>query len=177
VLTVLLGGARSGKSAWAERLGRRAAGPVTYLATCPRIDGDADLAHRIDRHRADRPDAWVTIEEELDLAGAVRRTGPGLLVIDCLTVWVGNLQFHGRTEVDTLAASADALVAVRERDGDTVAVSNEVGLGIVPADADSRGYRDRLGRVNQEWAGAADRALFLVAGRALPLHHPDEIRQ
>lgn len=174
MFTLILGGARSGKSALAERLGRRARTAVTFVATCPRIAGDDDLANRIERHRADRPTDWTTIEEELDLAGAIDSAGNGFLVIDCLTLWVANLQFHGHDTDAVDAASRRALEAIRRRTGDTVVVSNEVGLGIVPADATSREYRDLLGRVNREWAAVADRALLLVAGRALPLGDPDE---
>lgn len=174
MLTVLLGGARSGKSALAEELGRRSGGPVTYLATCPRIDGDGDLDERIARHRADRPADWTTIEEEVDLAGAVA-AADGFLVVDCLTLWVSNLQFRGTSAPEIEAASQRAIDAVGRRAGDAVVVSNEVGLGIVPADATSREYRDVLGRVNQQWVAAADRALLLVAGRALPLHDPFDL--
>lgn len=175
MLTLVLGGARSGKSALADELGRRAGDAVTYVATCPRIDGDVDLARRIERHRSERPPDWTTIEEQLDLAGAIARAGDGFVVVDCLTVWVGNLQFHGHDEEAVLRASQQALDVIGRRTGDTVAVSNEVGLGIVPADAPTREYRDLLGRVNRAWAAAADRALFLVAGRALPLHDPHDL--
>ena len=175
MFTLILGGARSGKSALAEELAHRSGNAVTFVATCPRIDGDDDLARRIERHRADRPAGWTTVEEELDLAGAIERVGKGVVVVDCLTLWVGNLQFRGDGVEAVMAASQRALDAIRHRPGDTVVVSNEVGLGIVPADALSRDYRDLLGRVNRDWAAAADRALFLVAGRALPLHDPHDL--
>ena len=176
MLVVLIGGARSGKSAYAEALGRRHDGPVAYIATAPRIDGDADLDARIARHRADRPDGWSTIEHELDLAGALGAAGDAFAIVDCLTTWTGNLQHHGRTEAEALAASDAAItVATGRRPATTVVVTNEVGMGIVPADALSRDYRDLLGRVNQRWVAAADRAMLMVAGRALPLHHPDEL--
>lgn len=175
MLTVLLGGARSGKSALAEELGRRSGRRVAFVATCPRIPGDADLAGRIARHRADRPADWTTIEEELDLAAAIDAGGDGFLIVDCLTLWVANLQFDGRAPEAILDASERALAAVARRTGDTVVVSNEVGQGIVPADAGTREYRDLLGRVNRAWVTAADRALLLVAGRALPLADPHDL--
>ena len=175
MLTFVLGGARSGKSAYAEELGRRNVGSVTFIPTCPRIPDDVDLAGRIARHRAVRPADWGTIEEELDLAAAVAEAREGFLIIDCLTLWVGNLQHHDRSPDEIMAASQHALDAVRQRSSSTVVVSNEVGLGIVPADATSREYRDLLGLVNRQWAGAADRSLFLVAGRALPLHDPHDL--
>jgi adenosylcobinamide kinase/adenosylcobinamide-phosphate guanylyltransferase len=97
------------------------------------------------------------------------------VVVDCLTLWVGNLQFHGHDDDAVLAASRQALDVVARRVADTVVVSNEVGLGIVPADAATREYRDLLGRVNRAWAEAADRSVFLVAGRALPLLDPHDL--
>ena len=172
---VLLGGARSGKSTYAETLARRHDRAVTYVATAPRIDGDDDLEARIARHRADRPSTWATIEEEVDLAGALDRAGDSFVVIDCLTTWTGNLQFHGRTEAEVLAAADAAIAVAAARSGTTVVVGNEVGMGIVPADELSRWYRDLLGRVNQRWVAAADRALLLVAGRAIALHDADEL--
>jgi adenosyl cobinamide kinase/adenosyl cobinamide phosphate guanylyltransferase len=173
MLTVLLGGARSGKSAAAERLATRAVGEITYLATCPRIDGDADLAARIDRHRADRPDCWITIEEDIDLAGALESVTTPTVIVDCLTTWVGTLVHHGRSDDEVHAASRAAISAVGDRHA--IVVTNEVGLGIVPATELARRYRDLLGRVNQQWVGGADRALLLVAGRALDLQAIDEL--
>lgn len=175
MLTVLLGGARSGKSALADELARRHDGPVVYVATSPHIPGDDDLAARIARHRAERPAHWSTIEAELDLAGALDRAGEAFVVVDCLTVWIGNLLHHGHDEAAALAASADALAALGARSAPTVAVTNEVGLGVVPDHPLGRRYRDLLGRVNQQWVAAADRSLFLVAGRAIRLHDPHEL--
>lgn len=148
---------------------------VTYIATAPRIQGDHDLDARIARHRADRPAHWSTIEEELDLAGALRQARDAFAIVDCLTTWTGNLQYHGRDETHALAATDAAIAAAIGRTATTVVVTNEVGMGIVPADALTREYRDLLGRINQRWVAAADRAMLMVAGRALPLHDPDEI--
>ncbi len=174
MLTVLLGGARSGKSSLAVRLGQRHRGPVIYVATSPRIDGDDDLDMRISAHRAERPPHWTTVEEELDLADAVSGHD-GLVIVDCLTVWLGNLVHHGRGDSEIDDANAAAIAAVRSRSGDTIVISNEVGSGIVPDHPLARSYRDQLGRLNQSWVAAADRALFLVAGRALALHDPDDL--
>ncbi len=176
MLTVLLGGARSGKSTLAVELGVAATGAgreVVFVATCPRIDGDADLERRIADHRAERPPGWTTIEEQVELAGAIAAASDGATVIvDCLTLWVANLQLRG-DDPDAIAdAGSAAIDAATGRTGDVIVVSNEVGLGIVPADSTTREYRDVLGRVNREWAARADRALFLVAGRAFPLHDP-----
>ena len=176
MLTVLLGGARSGKSTAALRLAATAGGAVAFIATSPRIDGDDDLDARIAAHRAERPDDWTTIETEIDLGEAIDSVaGESTLVIDCLTVWLGNLTHHGHDDsIDRY--SADALDAIARRHGDTIAVTNEVGLGIVPADAMSRRYRDQLGRINQRWVAASDRTVLLVAGRALDLSDLDDFR-
>lgn len=169
MLTVVLGGARSGKSTAALRLAERSTGPVCFIATSPRIAGDVDLDRRIDTHRAERPAEWRTIETELELATAILAAGGAHTIVDCLTVWLGNLLHHDRTDEEILVASNAALAAATERAADTTVVSNEVGLGIVPADASTRRYRDLLGRINQQWVAASDRALLLVAGRVLPL--------
>jgi adenosylcobinamide kinase/adenosylcobinamide-phosphate guanylyltransferase len=175
MLTVLLGGARAGKSAFAERLAAAIGAGVTYIATCPRIDGDDELESRIGRHRADRPSSWTTIEEEHDLAEALDRCGDETVIIDCLTTWVSNLQFAGLSEQDVLHSSTHAVEAATSRRGTTIVVTNEVGLGIVPVEPIVRAYRDVLGRVNQQWVAAADRALLVVAGRALVLDRPEDL--
>jgi adenosylcobinamide kinase / adenosylcobinamide-phosphate guanylyltransferase len=173
-LTVLLGGARSGKSALAQRLAGRWDGPVTVVATGQA--GDAEMAERIARHRAARPAGWDTVEEPLELAAALAAAGgDAFVVVDCLTLWVSNLLEQGLDDagVDARARAAAATAAARL--APTVAVSNEVGAGIVPADPLSRRYRDLLGQVNAAWAAAADQALLLVAGRAVPLADPLEL--
>ncbi|MEO6651623.1 MAG: bifunctional adenosylcobinamide kinase/adenosylcobinamide-phosphate guanylyltransferase [Ilumatobacteraceae bacterium] len=170
MLTVLLGGARSGKSTAALRLAEHQTQTVVFVATSPHIPGDVDLADRIAGHRAERPASWVTIEAEVDLVDAVAGADrTSFLIVDCLTVWLGNLMHHGYDDGAIGGASAAALAAVRDRAGHTVVVSNEVGFGIVPADAVSRRYRDLLGRINQQWVADSDRAHLLIAGRALDL--------
>ncbi|HWL42855.1 MAG TPA: bifunctional adenosylcobinamide kinase/adenosylcobinamide-phosphate guanylyltransferase [Ilumatobacter sp.] len=163
MLTVLLGGARSGKSAAAERWGRAHAGPVAIVATGEPLD--PEMRERIDRHRADRPADWQVIEEPLDLTGAIEGVPrDAFVIVDCLTTWLGNVMFHG------LVPDLDAtLAAITDRPGRTVVISNEVGCGIVPADPGTRGYRDELGRLNQRFVAAATDAYLLVAGRALRL--------
>jgi len=168
-MTVLLGGARSGKSALAVELGRRHRGGVTFVATSPAIDGD--LSARIVRHRAERP-AWPTIEEPLDLDGALAQAGDDLVLVDCLTLWVNNLVHRGDADDAIEALSASTAAAAARRPAPTVVITNEVGLGVHPETELGRRYRDVLGRVNQQWATAADVALLLVAGRAVPLTDP-----
>jgi adenosyl cobinamide kinase/adenosyl cobinamide phosphate guanylyltransferase len=162
-LVVLLGGARSGKSALAVELARRAAAPVTFLATAEARDDE--MRERIDQHRAQRPREWRTIEEPTALASAIARAGGDSLVIDCLSLWVANVLDEPDVESEAEAAAR----AAAARAGLTVAVSNEVGLGIVPVNVTARRYRDVLGRVNAVWVDAADQAALVVAGRALPL--------
>jgi adenosyl cobinamide kinase/adenosyl cobinamide phosphate guanylyltransferase len=170
MLTLLLGGARSGKSAMAVEMGRRHDGPVLFLATAP-PSVDADIDDRIARHRADRPD-WPTIEEPLALAAALDRCGDAFVVVDCLTLWVSNMMERGDSDAEVEAASVDAIARATGRAGATVVVSNEVGLGVHPETPLGLRYRDVLGRVNQQWAAAADTALFLVAGRSFRLGDP-----
>jgi adenosyl cobinamide kinase/adenosyl cobinamide phosphate guanylyltransferase len=167
--TLLLGGARSGKSALAVDIGARATAAghaVVFIATATALDDD--MTERIARHRTERP-PWPTIEEPHDMAAALRSVPPATLaIVDCLTLWVANLMLRGDDDgaIEAQAAEAAALAAW------TVTVSNEVGLGVHPANDLGRRYRDLLGRVNRTWAAAADRTLFLVAGRAIALTDP-----
>ncbi|MGI9054048.1 MAG: bifunctional adenosylcobinamide kinase/adenosylcobinamide-phosphate guanylyltransferase [Ilumatobacteraceae bacterium] len=170
-LLLLLGGARSGKSALAVELGRRHDGPVTFVATLDPFDDE--LTARVGRHRAERPD-WPTIEERLDLAAALRRAD-GLVIVDCLTLWINNLLQRGDTddEIEALAVGTASMAA--ERSEPTIVVSNEVGLSVHPETPLGRRYRDVLGRVNQRWAARAQRSLLLVAGRAVRLDDPADV--
>ena len=176
MLLVVTGGARSGKSSLALTRAEASGGDVVFIATCPRIDGDQELAERIDAHQAERPAHWRTIEAEHDLVEALAQADDrATVVVDCLTLWVNNLLFRGDGPEAIEAECRTAIEGVAARSGDTIAVTNEVGLGIVPIDPETRRYRDMLGRVNQLWIDAADHALFLMAGRALSLRHPDEL--
>jgi adenosyl cobinamide kinase/adenosyl cobinamide phosphate guanylyltransferase len=164
-LTFLLGGARSGKSSLAVRLALDWAGPVTVIATAEARD--QEMAERIRLHREERPDAWTTIEEPVALEAALTRVATGgAVVLDCLSLWVANLLERGE---DVEVHNERALALVRPRTAPTIVVSNEVGLGVIPASELGRRYRDLLGRVNAQWAAAADDAAFVVAGRMLPL--------
>jgi adenosyl cobinamide kinase/adenosyl cobinamide phosphate guanylyltransferase len=164
--TLILGGARSGKSALASRLAVESGEPVLFIATAePRDD---EMAVRIQRHRADRPATWRTVEAPLDIQAAIMATSPGdFLVLDCLTLWISNL-LEQRQDPDGIRVSAEHLAQeMAARRG--VVVSNEVGLGIVPANELARVYRDVLGTVNVIFARFAERAFLMVAGRALEL--------
>jgi len=170
LLTLLVGGARSGKSALAVDLGRRHDGAVTYVATCP--PDDDDLRARIARHRAERP-GWPTIEEPLDLVGALDAVPAGeLAIVDCLTLWVSNLLARGDDDAAVDARAGETADAAMRRQAPTIVISNEVGLGVHPSTELGRRYRDVLGRVNQTWARRAGTTLLLVAGRAVRLDDP-----
>jgi adenosylcobinamide kinase/adenosylcobinamide-phosphate guanylyltransferase len=179
-VTVLIGGARSGKSSLAVEIGQRFDRPtaataenersVTFIATAPAFDGD--MTARIERHRAERPAHWTTVEEQIELASQITAAQAGLVIIDCLTLWTSNLMWAERSDDDIRELATAAAAAAAQRRGPVVAITNEVGLGIVPENDVARRYRDIHGWVNQEWARSAGRALHLVAGRAIPLVDP-----
>lgn len=171
-LTVLTGGVRSGKSRLATRLAAASGDRVVVIATAqPRDD---DMAARIRRHREERPAAWSTVEEPIDLVDALAATPPGATaVVDCLTLWVANLVEHGLVDAEILARANAAARVAADRPDPTIAVTNEVGGGVVPANALARRYADLLGRVNATWADAAHRAYLVVAGRVLALRSVD----
>ena len=189
-LILILGGARSGKSAFAERLAASSGRTVTYIATA--TAGDDEMRTRIAHHRASRPREWHTIEEPLDLAGAVRQAYrfANVLLLDCVTLWLGNMlsQEPGQRENDDKSIEelritsnlfdeaclkqVEALLAVvqsAEPNKTLIVVTNEVGLGVVPAYPLGRVYRDTLGYVNQRLAQAADRVYLMMAGMAVDI--------
>ncbi|MEG0882881.1 MAG: bifunctional adenosylcobinamide kinase/adenosylcobinamide-phosphate guanylyltransferase [Janthinobacterium sp.] len=179
--TLVFGGARSGKSAYAEKLARESGKEVVYLATAQA--GDGEMATRIAHHRAQRPAEWTTLEEPLRLGDAIlRHARPGrLLLVDCLTLWLTNLMFStgeaypdvGDIALPELFHSERAhllyaLAEMADTDCDLVLVSNEVGMGIVPYGAISRCFTDEAGRLNQAVAAVCDKAVLVAAG--LPLY-------
>jgi adenosyl cobinamide kinase/adenosyl cobinamide phosphate guanylyltransferase len=164
-LVVLLGGARAGKSALAIELAAGWDGPVAYIATAEA--GDAEMARRIEQHRAERPDRWTTIEEPLALREALSSLEEGTLgVVDCLTLWVANLIARDRAVLEEAEAVAEL---AGSRPAPTIVVTNEVGLGVVPATPMGREYRDVLGAVNASFVRRASDSAFVVAGRPLAL--------
>lgn len=158
-LTLVLGGARSGKSRHAEALVTATPPPWTYIATAQAFD--EEMVDRIAQHRAARRPGWQTVEAPLDLAAAVDAAGQAPVLVDCLTLWLTNLMLG---EHDIAAATAALDAALDRRQAPVVLVANEVGLGIVPDNALARAFRDAAGRLNQHLAARADRVLFLVAG-------------
>jgi len=168
-LTLLLGGARSGKSSLALRRAQDSGRAVVFVATGEA--GDEEMAARIARHRAERPSDWSTVEVPLALGDALAGVhGEACVIVDCLSLWVANLMGRGDGEEAVVAAAERAASACAARRAPTLAVSNEVGMGVVPDTSLGRAYRDLLGRVNAVWAARADEALLVVAGRALALH-------
>ncbi len=166
-ITLVLGGARSGKSRHAEALALSRPPPRLYLATAEARDDE--MARRIREHRQRRADAWTTVEEPLALPETVRRyagTPEATLLVDCLTLWLSNLMEAGR---DVDAATAALIAACDAVRGQLILVANEVGLGIVPDNPLARAFRDHAGRLNQAVAARADRVVFVAAGLALPL--------
>ncbi len=189
-LILILGGARSGKSAFAERLAAQSGRAVAFIATA--TASDDEMRERIARHRASRAIEWHTIEEPLDLAVAVRQAYKlaDVVLLDCMTLWLGNMLFQeqGQYENDDMgkeelsrksnlfdersSQQIEALLTVVQsvETGKTlIVVSNEVGLGIVPAYPLGRVYRDTLGYVNQRVAQIADRVYLMVAGMAVDI--------
>lgn len=162
----VLGGARSGKSRYAQARAEGHDGMLAYIATGQAFDDEMEA--RIVRHKDDRGPRWTTLEEPLDLAAAIVRAGPtsGAILVDCLTLWLSNLMLAGRT----LAAPTGALVdAIHTCPVPLILVSNEVGLGIVPENALARAFRDEAGRLNQAIAAIAGEVQFVAAGLPLRL--------
>jgi adenosylcobinamide kinase / adenosylcobinamide-phosphate guanylyltransferase len=158
---LVIGGARSGKSAYSLKLAEGAAPERLYLATAEA--GDPEMAARIARHEAERGAGWGTIEEPLHLASALRAAArPGrVALVDCLTLWLSNLMHAGREVEAEIARLAQAIHAL---EGPAVLVSNEVGLGLVPETKLGRDFRDWQGRANREIARACDAVVFVAAG-------------
>ena len=186
-LVLILGGARSGKSAFAEQLAASSGRRVAFIATA--TASDDDMRARIARHRASRSPEWLTIEEPLQLAGAVRRAAElaDVLLLDCITLWLANWMGQqsdlelddapGEAYTGRVLSDIEELLATLATLGPgktLIAVSNEVGLGIVPAYPLGRVYRDTLGRVNQRLARSADRVYLMVAGLAVDIKRLQE---
>ena len=159
-LTLVLGGARSGKSAHAETLATAFPSPWTYIATAQAFDDE--MSERIAIHRARRVDGWETVDAPLDLAAALRAVQENRpVLVDCLTLWLSNHLLAGH-DLETVSAELEAVLSAPR--GPWFVVANEVGLGIVPDNALARRFRDAAGRLNQRVAARADSVLFTVAG-------------
>ena len=169
-IVLVTGGARSGKSALAERLTLRSGAPACYIATAEA--GDDEMAARIAEHQARRGAEWVTEAEPLDLIGALERTDTMPRLVDCLTLWVSNLIFADR---DLSTEGARLVACLSEQAHPVVLVTNEVGSGIVPDNALSRRFRDAAGRLNQDVAAVADEVYLSVSGCPVRIKPGDTI--
>ncbi len=183
-VTLVLGGARSGKSGYAQDLASGLSEPVLYVA--PAIAFDDDMRRRIDAHRASRPQTWRTLESPSRLAAPLAENlGPERVVlIDCLTLWVSNVLMEdpafpfeksadSTTLQEKLIEESEATLALARRNGlSLIAVSNEVGMGVVPPYASGHVFRELLGRVNQFWAAGADTVVLMVAGIPMVVKGP-----
>lgn len=164
----MLGGARSGKSELSSRLASAADGPVVVVVTAEARD--EEMTERIRRHREARPATWTTVEVPVELAAAVRDMGlDAFVVLDCLSLWVSNAIEAELGDEQIVDEAREIASTLAKREAPAIVVSNEVGLGIVPMNALARRYRDTLGRVNATFIGEADRAYFVVGGKALAL--------
>ena len=164
-LTLVLGGARSGKSRYAHELAMQSPAPWVMIATAEALD--EEMRMRIALHRQERGPEWMTLEAPVDLAGALAKAPAGAaLVIDCLTLWLSNLMLGGHA-IDAEIGRLDKALAARK--APTIAVANEVGLGIVPETALGRAFRDRAGTLNQHLAASATRVVLMVAGVPLTI--------
>jgi len=165
-VTLVLGGARSGKSSYAEQLAESQGGACVYVATA--TAGDAEMADRIARHQERRGARWRTVEAPLDLSGtlAASASSNSVVLVDCLTLWLSNVLFK---KLDVENECGKLLAALPELAGPVIFVSNEVGLGIVPDNALARRFRDEAGRLNQAVAAAAQSVVFVAAGLPLTL--------
>ncbi len=186
-LILILGGARSGKSTFAERLAANSGKRVAFIATA--TASDTDMQDRIARHRASRPATWTTIEEPLDLVHALQEASnrADIILLDCMTLWLSNWmgqqEFVVEDEVAYKNSSTERVLAIIEAllavvrtlpvEKTVLVVSNEVGLGIVPMHPLSRTYRDMLGWVNQRIAQDAERVYLMIAGLAVDIKQLD----
>jgi len=167
----VLGGARSGKSAFALREAESRGLPLVMIATAEALD--EEMASRIQRHREERGSNWTTVEAPIDLESALSQVTPGsIVVIDCLTLWLSNLIHAGK---DCIQATHQLINALKRHEA--ILIANEVGLGIVPDNALSRLFRDEAGRMNQKVASAADTVVFVAAGLPLYLKGQASIKQ
>ena len=162
MLTLVLGGARSGKSRYGESLIAREPPPWTYVATAEALDDE--MAQRIAEHRARRRGGWQTVEAPRDLPAALAALPHGAVLVDCLTLWLSNLLLAG-SDIEADVTRLDEVLARMQ--GRVVLVANEVGFGIVPESALGRRFRDLQGTLNQRIAARADQVVLVVAG--LPL--------
>jgi adenosylcobinamide kinase/adenosylcobinamide-phosphate guanylyltransferase len=184
-LTLILGGARSGKSTYAEELAVRLDKPTLYIATAEALDDE--MAQRIQRHKEERPRTWQTLEVPIDIAQTLKGMdiNAGIILLDCLTLLVSNIMTQWTEDIDhpqedmlfekVEKEAIDLLSIVSDSAAEWIVVSNEVGLGLVPPYPMGRIYRDALGMVNKLFAQQADEVIFMIAGIPMMMVTPDSI--
>jgi len=177
-IILITGGARSGKSGYAQNIAESLPGKRAYVATCPApSEDDVEMLERVIRHQQDRTgNDWITIEEETDLQSVLNgHADVNILLIDCLTLWISNLIHHSQDLIeDDLTKICQELIQLsKQRLGTVIFVTNEVGCGVVPANAVARKFRDLSGRCNQAIARGADEVIFFSCGLPLFLKKQD----
>ena len=171
--TLIIGGARSGKSDLALEIARKWGRAVTFIATAEARDDE--MRKRIAQHQAERDSAWITLEAPIEVAEAISNTPEeNLIILDCLTLWVSNL-FDRGIEPEAEARARQAGAALGRRTTPSLVITNEVGSGIVPDNAAARAYRDLLGSINSIFAADSREVLLVAAGRVSPLKKPEEV--
>ncbi|MDQ6974618.1 MAG: bifunctional adenosylcobinamide kinase/adenosylcobinamide-phosphate guanylyltransferase [Mariprofundaceae bacterium] len=171
-ITLILGGARSGKSLRAERLAQQSGKQVIYLATAPHIKGDEAWQQRIEHHRSRRPKAWICVEETLAIGDIVTAySDDTIILVDCMTLWLSNLIWK---KIHVADAVHDLCAILELAQADVVMVSNELGMGLVPETALNREFRDEQGRLNQRLAILSNHVEFVVAGLPMILKGEQE---
>jgi len=168
-LHFILGGSRSGKSAFAEQLASQSGEPVAYVATCRTEGLDPEMQDRLRIHRERRPAHWTTLENQFDLATIASEQAGKVILLDCLTLWASDAMERG-LELDAMLTELDhGLAALKQNHCRSFIVSCEIGLGLVPMNAELRRYRDFIGSANQCVARHADQATFMAAGLPMKL--------
>lgn len=180
-ITLITGGCRSGKSAFAQLRAEQAHAKRVYVATCPVIDDE--LRQRIERHQSERAQRnWSTIEASVNVAAALETVGDASVLVDCLTLWVNNLQYEVKRkkslldEDELIGQTSILLRAARRHANEVVLVTNEIGSGIVPENALARHFRDLAGRCNQVVAREADEVVMMVSGIPVPIKSSERQR-
>lgn len=174
-ITLIIGGARSGKSKYAEELAQKNAGTVCYIATATPLD--AEMEARIHHHKIRRPSHWLLHECPLDLTSLlkVEAKKEQTILVDCLTLWINN-QLHENAQQDFSLLFSNLILSIQDSTANIIFVANEVGLGIIPLGEITRQFVDEAGRLNQQVAQASDDVIFMVAGLPMPVKQSTQVR-
>lgn len=170
----MTGGAKSGKSRYAQELAESLSGSKCFIATCPPID--SEMEEKIVNHQAERKGkGWDTVEEQIDIAGVIKNTNYSVYIIDCLTLWINNIVFCAQKsqedcdEKEIMIRCEQLITSIKRSKGYLIVVTNEVGMSIVPESRAARHFRDLVGRCNQIMAEAADEVILVSCGIPLQL--------